>query len=116
LYPGSEECSTKPSSFPVLGLLRPVTDITKQNPSIASEVFPNFFFLLVNIFCVEQRAHFTLVYTMKIQKNQEELEQIGVQQFLIHADADLQKLCWSRTTWRGNHVYIYVSPECRTKS
>jgi hypothetical protein len=30
----------------VLGLLRPVTDITNQNPSIASEVFLNFVFLL----------------------------------------------------------------------
>jgi hypothetical protein len=37
------------SSYPVLGLLRPIMDIIKWNPSIASEVFPNFFSLLVNI-------------------------------------------------------------------
>jgi hypothetical protein len=37
------------SIFPVLGLLKPVTDSTKQNPSIVSEVFPNFFFLFVDI-------------------------------------------------------------------
>jgi hypothetical protein len=37
------------SSFPVLGLLRPVTGITKLNPSIFSKVFLNFFSLLVGI-------------------------------------------------------------------
>jgi len=33
------------TSFPLLDLLRYVMDITEQNPSISSEVFPNFFFL-----------------------------------------------------------------------
>jgi hypothetical protein len=37
------------SSFPVLGLLRPVTGITELNPSIFSKVFLNFFSLLVGI-------------------------------------------------------------------
>jgi hypothetical protein len=33
----------------VSGPLRPVTDITKQNPSTIWDVIPNFFFLLVDI-------------------------------------------------------------------
>jgi hypothetical protein len=33
-----------PSSFfPLLGLLKPVTDITKQNPFIVSDAFPHLF-------------------------------------------------------------------------
>jgi hypothetical protein len=34
------------SSCPVLGQLRPVTNIKIQNPSIVSEVYPKFFFFL----------------------------------------------------------------------
>jgi hypothetical protein len=37
------------SSFPVLGLLRPVTGVTKLNPSIFSKVFLNSFYLSVGI-------------------------------------------------------------------
>jgi hypothetical protein len=37
------------SSFPVLGLLRPVTGVTKLNLFIFSKVFLNFFSLLVGI-------------------------------------------------------------------
>jgi hypothetical protein len=37
------------SLFPVLGLLRPVTGVTKLNHSIFSKVFLNFFSLLVGI-------------------------------------------------------------------
>jgi hypothetical protein len=37
------------SSFPILGILRPVTGVTKLNPSIFSKVFLNFFSLLVGI-------------------------------------------------------------------
>jgi hypothetical protein len=33
----------QPSSFPVSGLLRPVPDITKQNPGTVSEIDPNIF-------------------------------------------------------------------------
>jgi hypothetical protein len=37
------------SYFPVLGLLRHVTGVTKLNPSIFSKVFLNYFSLLVGI-------------------------------------------------------------------
>jgi hypothetical protein len=37
------------SSFPVLGLLRPVTGVTKLNSSIFSKVCLNFFSLLVGV-------------------------------------------------------------------
>jgi hypothetical protein len=40
---------SSPSSFPILGLLRPVTGVTKMNSSIFSKVFLNFFSLLVGI-------------------------------------------------------------------
>jgi hypothetical protein len=37
-----------PSSFPALGLLKPVTDITKQNPSSVSDVSKiSFFYRMV---------------------------------------------------------------------
>jgi hypothetical protein len=40
---------TSSSSFPVLGLLGPVTGLTKLNPSIFSKVFQNLFSFLVGI-------------------------------------------------------------------
>jgi hypothetical protein len=42
-------CQSSSSSFPELGLLRPVKGVTKLNPSIFSKVFLNFFSLLVRI-------------------------------------------------------------------
>jgi hypothetical protein len=44
-----KELNHSSSSFPILGLLRPVTGVTKLNPSIFSKVFLNFFSLLVGI-------------------------------------------------------------------
>jgi hypothetical protein len=44
-----EQRNESSSSFPILGLLTPVTDVTKLNPSIFSKVFLNFFSLLVGI-------------------------------------------------------------------
>jgi hypothetical protein len=38
------------SSFPILRLLRPVTDIRNQNSPDVSQIFPNFLLLLVEIF------------------------------------------------------------------
>jgi hypothetical protein len=52
-FPRCEQCcvtsSSSSSSFPVLGLLRIVTGVTKLYPSIISKVFLNFFSLLVGI-------------------------------------------------------------------
>jgi hypothetical protein len=50
------------SLLPILGLLRTVMDITKQNSSTISEVFPIYFTLFGNIlrlfyFCNPVRAH-----------------------------------------------------------
>jgi hypothetical protein len=47
--PLSQTFKESSSSFPVLGLLRPVTGVTKLNPSIYSKVFLHFFSFLVDI-------------------------------------------------------------------
>lgn len=36
------------SPLPLLGLMKPIINITKQNPSVVSEIFLNSFFLLVS--------------------------------------------------------------------
>jgi hypothetical protein len=46
---GLKHGSSSSSSFPVLGVLRPVTGVKKLKPSIFSKVFLNFFSLLVDI-------------------------------------------------------------------
>jgi hypothetical protein len=49
LQPGTRSSSSSSSSFPVLGLLRSVTGVTKLNRSIFLKVCLNFFSLLVGI-------------------------------------------------------------------